>query len=251
MQTLRGQDGCDWDKQQTLQTLKKYLLEETYELIDVIDTIEKKPSAEAIEHHREELGDMLLQLVFQSQIQTELGHFSFDDVAQSIVEKMIRRHPHIFGAEKKDPEATGNPFWHTIKEQENQRKGHGIFASVSKSQPALSRAGKLGEKAARLGFDWESADDAFLKIHEELNELQEAMKNNNVNHASEELGDLLHAITQVARHLNIDPELALHASNEKFLQRFAKMAERAGGENALKGKSIEEMTTIWNQIKRL
>jgi tetrapyrrole methylase family protein/MazG family protein len=249
MQTLRSKDGCDWDRQQSLQSLKKYLLEEAYELIDAIDNIQENPSAGELSNHKEELGDVLFQVVFQAQIQSELGHFSFDDVAQSIAKKMIRRHPHIFATTERDPALSGNPFWHAIKEAENKEKQHGIFDSIAKSQPALSRAAKIGEKAGRLGFDWQNADDAFKKISEELQELKEAVNNNNSEHAAEEMGDLLHAIAQTARHLGLDPELCLHRGNEKFLARFALVLKLAGGEEKLKMMSPEEMLVLWTEAK--
>ncbi len=249
MQQLRGEHGCDWDRKQTLQSLKRYLLEEAYELIDTIDNLDKDNSEEAIHHHCEELGDLLLQVVFQSQIQSELGHFSFDDVSRGIVEKMHRRHPHVFGNERNDPAVEGNPYWHKIKEQEQKQKGLDYFASISKSQPALSRAAKLGEKAARLGFDWSDATDGFEKIREEVTELKEAMDKNDIAHAREEMGDLLHAIAQVARHLGIDPELALHQGNEKFIRRFDSMLKLVGGEDRLKTMSADEMLSWWMMVK--
>lgn len=249
MQTLRSDVGCNWDRKQTLQSLKKYLLEEAYEVIDTIDALTEHPTEKNTDHHREELGDLLLQVVFQSQIQAELGHFTFDDVVVGITEKMRRRHPHIFGDQKLDRNVEGNPYWHAIKSEESNQKGLSTFDSVSKSQPALLRAAKLGEKAANLGFDWANANDAIDKIQEELNELKDALAQNNHAHAQEEMGDLLHAIAQAARHLGVDPELALHHGNEKFLARFHAMAQRAGGEHALKQLSLEQMTQLWDQIK--
>lgn len=251
MQTLRSPNGCDWDRQQSLQSLKKHLLEESYELIDAIDNIQENPSAAELSNHKEELGDVLFQVVFQAQIQSELGHFSFEDVAQSTVEKMTRRHPHIFSTAEKDSTISGNPFWHTIKEAENKAKQHSIFDSIAKSQPALSRAAKIGEKAGRLGFDWLNADDAFKKISEELQELKEAANKNDTRHAAEEMGDLLHAVAQTARHLGLDPELCLHRGNEKFLARFALLLKLAGGEEKLKMMSPEEMLVLWTEAKKV
>lgn len=249
MQTLRGPDGCDWDREQSLLSLKKYLLEESYELVDAIDNLHKHAGPEEINHHREELGDLLLQVVFQAQIQKEASLFSFDDVAQAICDKLRRRHPHIFGAKKPKEKVEGNPYWHKVKEAE--QKNNGIFDSIAKSQPALLRARKLGEKAKTLGFDWASARDGLKKIDEELLELKEAIDNGDTHHAHEELGDLLHAIAQVARHLDLDPELALHQSNEKFVHRFLAMLDLTQGAEGFKKLSENEQLELWNRVKML
>lgn len=248
MRTLRGPNGCDWDKQQTLTSLKQYLLEETYELLDTMDHVVENPKKREIDHHKEELGDLLLQVVFQAQLQSELGNFDFDDIALAIVEKMERRHPHIFGDVKRDASVKGNPYWHAVKEEE-QKGSEKIFHSVAKGQPALLRARKLGERAARLGFDWANPEDAFEKIQEEVLELKDALMRKDVIHAEEEMGDLLFAISQVGRHLNIDSELALNKGNEKFIKRFVRLIDEAGGAEKFKALDINRMNELWQAIK--
>lgn len=249
MRILRGKAGCGWDKKQTLDSLKKYLLEETYEVIDSIDNLDMS-SKETISHHKEELGDLLLQIVFQSEIQSEHGYFNFDDVARGIIDKMERRHPHIFGNKKHDLESQDNPYWHQIKESENRIKKQSIFASIPKSLPALARATKLGDRAGHLGFDWPNALEALDKVKEEIAEMSEAMVREGMERQEEELGDLLHALAQTARKLGIDPELALQKGNEKFARRFEKILVKAGGEDNFKNLNIAEMTTLWDETKQ-
>lgn len=249
MRILRGEFGCGWDKKQTLNSLKKYLLEESYEVIDTIDNLDSS-SNDTITHHKEELGDLLLQIVFQSEIQSEQGHFNFNDVVESIIDKMERRHPHIFGNEKNDVESQDNPYWHQIKESEHRQKKQSLFASIPKSLPALARATKLGERAGRLGFDWSNASEALNKVNEEIVEMNEAIEHEGIDRQEEELGDLLHALAQTARKLGIDPELALQRGNEKFARRFEKILTKAGGEEQFKKLNAAEMTVLWDEIKQ-
>lgn len=250
MSKLRSESGCGWDKKQTLLTLKKYLLEETYELLDAIDNLEQQENEAAINHHKEELGDVLFQVIFQSEIQSEKKHFSFDDVVTTIVDKLVRRHPHIFGDEHCDADTMENPFWQEIKQQELKEKKQTVMASVAKSMPSLMRAAKLGDKAALLAFDWANVHDAWEKVEEEVWELKEALATDDVDHQREELGDLLFAVSQIARKLNLDPELVLHQGNEKFIKRFDAMIEKIGGEENFKALSPSEKEELWQHIKK-
>lgn len=250
MKTLRGEQGCAWDRKQDLSSLKKYLLEESYEVLEAINNLENSPTEEQIKEHKEELGDLLLQIIFQSEIQSEKGHFSFDDVAKAIVEKLIRRHPHIFGKEENDKMLEDNPFWHVVKQEEKKGKNSQFLDDIPQTFPALVCAQKMGEKAGHLGFDWEQADHAFDKVSEEIEELIEAVADKNTENIEEEIGDLLYVITQFARWYNIDAELALHRANNKFKSRFHAILAMAGGQEQFKQLTPQEMTMLWDMNKK-
>jgi len=242
METLRSEKGCPWDRVQTHDTLKRYLLEETYELIEAI---EKKD----INGIKEELGDLLLQIVFHSQIAREEGNFDINDVIDTISKKMIGRHPHVFGnAEFKTSEEVLNQ-WDERKKEEGKLCSS-ILEGIPPTLTALLRAYKIQSRVARVGFDWENADGVIDKIKEELNEVEEAIKSGRKSETEEEIGDLLFSIVNLARFFKIDPETALRKTNRKFEERFKKLEElaREKGKN-LKEMNLSEMDNLWEDIK--
>lgn len=245
MARLRSEQGCPWDREQTLETLRTYLLEETYETIDAIDRADM-PALE------EELGDMLLEVVFICQICSEQGLFGIDDAARGIHQKLVRRHPHIFG----DQEATGAREalgrWETIKNKERRARGESVLSGVPESLPALLRAYRVSDKAAMVGFDWESADQVLAKVEEELGELRAALQAGRKEEIAEELGDLLFAAANVGRLTGNDPEMALQAANRKFTRRFRHVESvlRERGQEP-SPELREEMERLWEQAKRV
>ncbi|WP_353683480.1 nucleoside triphosphate pyrophosphohydrolase [Thermodesulfovibrio sp. 3907-1M] len=243
METLRSEKGCPWDRVQTHDTLKRYLLEEAYELIEAIEN--KKP--EAI---KEELGDLLLQIVFHSQIAKEEGNFDIDDVIQTIIQKMIGRHPHVFGeADFKTPEEVLNQ-WDERKKEEG-KFGSSILEGIPLALPALLKAYKIQSRVSKVGFDWETPQGVIEKIKEELREVEEAIKTGEKDRIEEEIGDLLFSIVNLSRFLKIDPETALRKTNRKFEKRFKKLEKLAGQKGkTLKDLSLQEMDSLWNEIKK-
>lgn len=244
MDTLRGENGCPWDREQTRESLKPYLLEETYE---VLDAIEK----DDLELLAEELGDLLLQVVFHAQLAKEDGDFDINDVITGVVNKLIVRHPHVFGDVKATSESSALKSWEASK-----RKHKGIntytqtLTDIPKVLPALIRSYKVQQKAALAGFDWDNADDAFAKVREEYEELSEVYKTGEKAIIEEELGDLLFSIVNVSRFLKVQPELALRAATEKFIKRFAFIEERAlQSGKKLDKMSLQEMDKLWEQAK--
>ena len=224
-------EGCDWDRVQTWSTIAPYTIEEAYE---VADAIERDDAADL----KDELGDLLLQVVFHSRIAEEAGAFTLDDVVTSIADKMERRHPHIFG------QADHSPGWETIKAQERATKADtSALAGVALGLPALSRADKLQKRAARVGFDWPDAAGPIAKVFEEIDEVREAQAET----VAEEIGDLLFAVTNWARHLGIDPEAALRAGNAKFERRFRAIEGQAG--DAFADMTLEQKEALWQSVK--
>src|SRR5512137_2923387 len=215
MARLRGPGGCPWDREQTLASLRPYVLEETYEVLEAIDAGDDRA-------HREELGDLLLQIVFQARIAEEEGRFSFADVADAIHDKLVSRHPHVFGdADAKDADAVLRQ-WAALKRKENEARGGGRSAleGVPREMPALARAERLTEKASRVGFDWPDAAGARAKVAEEIGELDEAIASGNQAHVEDELGDVLFAVANLSRKLGIPPEEALRGTLRRFVERF-------------------------------
>jgi nucleoside triphosphate diphosphatase len=248
MARLRAPDGCPWDREQTFDTIKRHTLEETYE---VFDAIERRAWPDL----KDELGDLLLQVLFYAQMASEAGYFTISDVAANLNAKLIRRHPHIFaGAEATDADAVLRN-WEQIKRVEKQALGaaqESMLDDVPRSMPAMLEAGKLGSKAAKIGFDWQNADGLFEKLQEEIAELQAELSSSAPSApaaAEEELGDLLFTAANLARHLKIDPESALRASNAKFRRRFRAMESTAGGTEALAARTPAELEDLWNQAK--
>ncbi|MCE1245118.1 MAG: nucleoside triphosphate pyrophosphohydrolase [Firmicutes bacterium] len=246
MDTLRGENGCPWDLEQDHQTLMPYLIEEAYE---AIETIEENSDPKRL---AEELGDVMLQIVFHSRIGKEKDEFSASDVLDSINAKMIRRHPHIFGDVKVSNSDEVLKNWEEIKLKEKgcaPRKS--LMDGIPHRLPALLYARRLQERAGEVGFDWEKIDDVMDKFEEEAEEMREAMKANDKEKVSEELGDLLFALVNVARWLEINPEEALRATSKKFIRRFRKIentAESSG--KMISDLSLDEMEEIWQASKK-
>lgn len=255
MRRLRDPDsGCPWDVEQTFETIAPYTLEEAYEVADAI-------ARGDLGHLREELGDLLLQVVYHAQMAHEQGEFDFGDVVEGITEKMIRRHPHVFGDEAARSAGVAKGFWEEVKAAEKAARagaepdasgaaGESLLADVPLALPALTRAVKLQSKAARVGFDWPGLGPVLDKLKEELTELEEAIAADRKEKIAEEFGDLLFVVANVARHLGIDPESALRAANGKFVRRFRYIEQ----ELANRGKrpsesSLEEMDALWNEAK--
>jgi tetrapyrrole methylase family protein / MazG family protein len=243
---LRGPNGCPWDREQTHESLKKYLIEETYEVIDAIDQ-------EDIDHLIEELGDVLLQVMLHAQIGEDNGYFSIDDVIEGVSAKMIRRHPHVFGDQTaKDAEEVVQK-WQEIKKQEKgEAEPSPLLAGISKSLPNLLRAYEMQKKAARVGFDWKEITSALEKVKEELQEFEEELHGfeNQTEDAKKEFGDLLFAFVNVARFLKIHPEEALYETNEKFYRRFNYVEERVKESGkTFEQYTLEELDKYWDEAK--
>jgi MazG family protein len=246
MASLRDPEkGCPWDLQQDFASVAPYTIEEAYE---VADAIERDDFAAL----RDELGDLLFQVVFHSRMAEEAGEFNFEQVVDAICDKMLRRHPHVFGSQKQIAAGAQPGSWERIKASE---RGTGdddsALAGVAKALPALKRAEKLGSRASRVGFDWPDRKGVREKIREELAELEEAVGARDDDHVNEEFGDLLFAVVNLARHLNVDPEKSLTAANYKFEKRFRDMeaAIDAAGRK-LKDFSLESLDKEWRAAKR-
>ncbi|MBQ1632014.1 MAG: nucleoside triphosphate pyrophosphohydrolase [Clostridia bacterium] len=243
MQRLRAPGGCPWDREQTHESLKADLIEECYELNDAIDEQDDA-------HIVEELGDVLMDVVFHSTIADEQGRFNETDVADGIVKKMIYRHPHVFGTEKAESSADVLKRWDELKQKEkNQKTQKEVLCAVPKRFPALMRSSKVQKRARKVGFDWNDAEEAMPKVYEELDELKAAMRGDG--DVSEEAGDLLFAIVNVVRLLGLDGELLLHDATDKFITRFGKMEELAAddGKN-LRDLPLSEQDKYWEKAKK-
>ena len=242
---LRGPNGCPWDKEQTHQSLKKYLIEESYELLEAIDQ-------EDIDHMIEEMGDVLLQILLHAQIGEDEGMFSIDDVIKGVSEKMVRRHPHVFGDVKADNAEEVLSNWNKIKAEEKGEASsdRSLLDSVSKGQPAIIIAYEYQKEAAKVGFDWEEKADAWKKVREELQEFEQEAENGDKISQMKEFGDLLFSIVNVARFYKIHPEEALISTNLKFYQRFS-FIEQQVRESGKKFSdfSLEELDNWWNEAK--
>ena len=247
MARLRAPDGCPWDREQTFDSIKPHTLEEVYEVFDAIDR-------RAWPELQDELGDLLLQVLFYSQMAADENRFTIDDVVRGLTAKLVRRHPHIFGevlaATAEDVKRT----WEQVKRQERAQANEAIASfldTVPRSTPALLEATKLGARAARVGFDWPDVRGLFDKVHEEINELQaELTSAPNAQSVEEEFGDLLFVLTSLARHIRIDPEQALRKANAKFRQRFGWMEEIAGDADKMASMTLAELEQLWQAAKR-
>ena len=242
MARLRAPEGgCPWDIEQTFRTIAPYTIEEAYEVADAIER-DDMPAL------KDELGDLLFQAVFHARMAEEDGLFDFADVAEAISEKMVRRHPHVFGdADMRDANEQ-TTAWEEQKAEERAAKGHGsLLDDVPVGLPGLSRAVKLQKRAARVGFDWREAKDVLSKIVEETAELTEAMDSKDADKMEDEFGDLLFVLANLSRHLKIDPEAALRRTNEKFVRRFSYIEEKLG--DRLSDASLEEMESLWTEAK--
>ncbi|MDH3304477.1 MAG: nucleoside triphosphate pyrophosphohydrolase [Gammaproteobacteria bacterium] len=246
MKKLRDPDsGCPWDVEQSFATIAPYTIEEAYEVADAIDR-------EDVDDLRDELGDLLLQVVFHAQIAAEAGHFDFDDVAAGIAEKMIRRHPHVFGSASEREAGKVEGSWEEIKELERSGGDDtSELAGIARALPALKRAQKLGKRAGRVGFDWPDRQGVHAKIQEELVELEKAAGARDTTGIEEEFGDMLFAVVNLARHLEIDPERALRGANRKFERRFRDMETAiAGNGKRIKDFSLEALDQEWRAAKK-
>jgi tetrapyrrole methylase family protein / MazG family protein len=239
MAVLRAPDGCPWDREQTHMTLRRHLLEEAYE---AVAAIEAGDDAEI----RDELGDILLQIVFHARIASEAGRFDIEDVAAGIVEKLRRRHPHIFSDAVAETPAEVMTRWDAIKRTEKERAS--VLDGIAPTLPALAYAEKISRRAVSAGFEWESVDDVWEKVHEEIAELQAT--EHGTPEAEDELGDLLFTVVNVGRKMGIDPEQALRMTCAKFIRRFSEM-ERAAAEEGrdLADMGIEEQEALWRRAK--
>jgi MazG family protein len=236
---LRAPGGCPWDREQTERSMAPHLLEECYEAIDAIAAGDR-------EHEREELGDVLMNVAMIAQIGKEAGRYDLEGVAAGIADKLIRRHPHVFGEVKAETSGQVLENWERIKRDEKPEK-KAVLSGVPKDLPALLKAFRIGEKAARVGFDWPDRRGPREKVTEEVKELDEALAKGDAAAAEAELGDLLFAIVNLARHAKIDPEVALRTTIDKFVRRFAHV-ERTLGERLGKA-SLEEMDRAWDEAK--
>ena len=270
MQALRAPDGCPWDRQQSFESLRPFVLEETYEVLEAIDRGD-------IDALRGELGDFLFEAVFLAQIAADEGRFTIADALDAINAKLVRRHPHVFGEEAandamhtapvrsdrrraKPRPATGIDTagkvleqWEQIKAREQTHAGTkpSVLAGVPKALPSLLRSHEISSRAAAVGFDWPTPTDVVVKIEEEVRELREAIDNGDRKHAAEEMGDLLFSISNLARKLGIEPESALRQANEKFTQRFQAVEETfAGAGRRMADATLEEMEDVWQTVKR-
>ena len=244
MARLRGEGGCPWDRQQTLESLKQYLIEESYEVIDAIDS--GNP-----ERHLDELCDLLLQVLFQSQIRREEGKFSFDDVVESLEKKLVRRHPHVFGEERAETAEQVLKRWEEIKGSEKGSKTReSVLDGVPKALPALVKAQRIQSRAARIGFDWADTEGVVAKLEEELVEVKETIAEKEPRRQKEELGDLLFSAVNLSRFLGISAELALQEAVERFSGRF-RVAERlaAADGRKLSDCGLDEMERYWQVAK--
>jgi len=249
--------GCPWDLEQTFHTIAPYTIEEAYEVADAIARDDMVDLAE-------ELGDLLLQVVYHARLAEEAGVFTLDHVADGITRKMIRRHPHVFGDDAARSAGAAKGFWERIKAEEKAERrqarlrqglteapdADGVLAGVPKTMPALTRAVKLQDKAARVGFDWPSLTPVLAKLREELGELEAAWISGDQDHVEEELGDLLFVVANVARHLSVDPEAGLRRANDKFTRRFRRIEEKLAELGRTPAQSsLEEMDRFWNEAK--
>lgn len=249
MARLRAPDGCPWDREQTFDTIKPYTLEETYEVFDAIDAQDWHALAD-------ELGDFILQAVFYAQMAREEDRFSIDDSLDAINEKLVRRHPHVFGDGDAKTPGEVKKRWDEIKAGERDEKNEApimLLDGVSRKQPALAEASQISSKVAAVGFEWESTEHVIEKLHEELDELAEARASDvpEVRRLEDELGDILFVVVNIARHLKVDPEQALRRVNAKFRRRFGHIEQRLREQDrTLEEAPQEEMEALWQEAKR-
>jgi XTP/dITP diphosphohydrolase/ATP diphosphatase len=270
MARLRAPGGCPWDREQSFDTIKRHTLEETYE---VFDAIERRAWPEL----KDELGDLLLQVLFYAQMAAEEGYFDIGDVAANLNAKLVRRHPHVFPVDGKLADATdANAVlrnWEQIKREEKRAAGVGVDSeqattsesvaasgsaavseldSIARSMPAVMEAGKLGSKASKVGFDWPDVEGLFAKIQEEIGELKAELveADRHRERVEDEMGDLLFTAVNLARHLKVDAETALRGANAKFRRRFGAIERAAGGFEALASLNPEELDALWNRVKQ-
>jgi ATP diphosphatase len=247
MARLRAPNGCPWDLAQTFESIKRHTLEETYEVFDAIDR-------RAWPDLKDELGDLLLQVLFYAQIATDEGYFTIEDVAENLNAKLMRRHPHIFADEVAATAEDVMQTWEAVKQKEREGRAlapHHLLDDVTRHQPAFLEAAKLGKKAASVGFDWPDTHGLIDKLYEETGELAAELEREptDLQRAEDELGDLLFTAANLARHLKLESEFALRAANAKFRLRFDRIEDLAGGAEALKKLGSDELDQLWRQAK--
>ncbi len=241
LEVLRAPDGCAWDRKQTHRSLLPYLIEESYE---VVEAVEKGD----FDDLREELGDLMCQVVFHAQLAKEAGRFTVDDSITTLVEKLIARHPHVFGEQKDLSPQQVRDQWEQIKVESGEKES--VLSGVPASMPALTMAFRVGEKAGGVGFDWEKADDVLAKLEEEIGEIREAIAAGDKAAAAEEIGDLLFATASLARKLEVDPERTLKRALDKFMARFRKLeGEVNASGRRFKEFTLDELEAIWQSVK--
>ncbi len=246
MARLRApQGGCPWDLEQTFDTIAPYTLEEAYEVADAI-------ARRDLGALREELGDLLFQVAFHSRLAEEQREFAFADVARGLVDKMVRRHPHVFGGEAVGDAALQTTLWEEQKAREKAARGHtSALDDIPLSLPALARAAKLGRRASRVGFDWPDTSGVLAKIVEEVGELQAAVASGVATDTEAELGDVLFAVVNLARHLDVDPEAALRGTNQRFEQRFRGVEQKLAAQGLTVAEAgLERANAAWDEVKR-
>ena len=247
MARLRAPGGCPWDREQTFDSIKPYTLEETYEVLDAVDR-------RAWGELAEELGDFMLQAVFFAQMASEEKRFDINDTLDAINQKLIRRHPHIFGDQSAQTGEEVLTIWNKVKAEEKKDKGKaqdGLLSGVPRALPALVEAQQISSRAARAGFDWENAEQVLDKLHEELGEFAEARRMASQDELENEMGDLLFVLVNMARFVKVDPEQALRRTNAKFRQRFAHIERRLAEQGKkLEDSNIGEMEALWQEAKR-
>lgn len=255
MRRLRAPNGCPWDAEQTYQSLAPHLLEEAFEAFDAIQEAAETGETANL---REELGDVLLQVVFHGVVAEDRKDFTIDDIARGIKDKLVFRHPHVFGDKNLKTADDVVKNWDELKKIERAATGKAetradsILDEVPVAFPGLLEANKITKKAAKVGFDWENAAQIFDKIHEEINELKSAINNKNQTEIAEETGDLLFAVVNLARHLKVEPETALKQTNRKFRKRFAFVEKRLKEQNkSLQDATLAEMDALWNAAKTI
>jgi len=244
-ETLMGDDGCPWDKVQTRESLKPYLVEETYEVLEALDSNDP-------EKIKDELGDLLYQILFHSKISSLKGEFDFRDVIDNLSEKMVRRHPHVFKEGKLNTPDQVIEQWEEIKKKENSKANQkSILDSIPINLPSLIKAQKLQKKVAKEGFDWDQINDVFDKLDEEISEFKEAVLKKKSTDIQNEIGDILFVITNIAKFHKIDAEEALRSTNNKFIKRFKYIEQKLEGKGkTLKDSSLEEMERYWQEAKK-
>ncbi|HUO83605.1 MAG TPA: nucleoside triphosphate pyrophosphohydrolase [Thermoanaerobaculia bacterium] len=244
MRSLRSPEGCPWDREQTYESLRQFVIEEAYEVVDAIDRADRAGL-------EEEIGDMLLQAVFLAQLSAEEGGFTIADSITAIHDKLVRRHPHVFGDVKADSPEQVLTNWERLKKEEKKEKQEEFFSGIPRSLPALQKAVRITEKAARVGFDWRKTEDVFEKLDEESEELRDALARGDEQEIAHELGDILFTIANIARRLNVDAENALQQSNRKFIRRFEAVEKRLAQRNeSFDDVALEEMDALWDEVKR-
>lgn len=242
MARLRAEDGCQWDLSQTHKSLMPYLIEETYEVVEAIE-------ADTAPTLKEELGDLILQIFFHAQIAEEAGNFTIDDVASDICDKLIRRHPHIFGEKKNLRPNEVRDQWEKIKVESNEKDS--VLSGVPKSMPALLLAYRVGEKAGGVGFDWEDPRDIFNKLKEEMAEFETEFDSRDRERMTDELGDLMYALVNLARKIGVDPEHALRRTVQRFMERFSYIEESLKKRGrTFSETTLQEMEALWQESKR-